>query len=326
ERRGPAARIHAHAPGGGTPPRRPPPLPRRGRARDLERRGRQARGVDPRGLATPAAAPRDDRRARRGHRAPGRPVRRDPSARSASRQPDHALAGGAPGDAVADGGAHRPPREAGNRRRVVARGSPRRHPAAPGHDRSAPAGRSRSDLGGVQPRHRRPRVAAVDRSSRRQGAPPPRATLQRMVRVALGQVNTTVGDLEGNVAAMAEWASRATDLGADVACFPELAVTGYPPEDLVLRAAFVEDNLAALDDLAARTAGGCAVLVGFVDRSERGLHNAAALLRDGAVQERYHKIKLPNYGVFDERRTFVPGEAACTIRLGSSELGLSVCE
>jgi len=147
-----------------------------------------------------------------------------------------------------------------------------------------------------------------------------------MVRVALGQVNTTVGDLEGNVAAMAEWASRATDLGADVACFPELAVTGYPPEDLVLRAAFVEDNLAALDDLAARTAGGCAVLVGFVDRSERGLHNAAALLRDGAVQERYHKIKLPNYGVFDERRTFVPGEAACTIRLGSSELGLSVCE
>lgn len=147
-----------------------------------------------------------------------------------------------------------------------------------------------------------------------------------MVRVALGQVNTTVGDLAGNVAAMTEWASRATDLRADVVCFPELAITGYPPEDLVLRPAFVDDNLAALGDLAARTAGGCAVLVGFVDRSERGLHNAAALLRGGTVHARYHKVKLPNYGVFDERRTFAPGDAPCTVRLGSSALGLSVCE
>lgn len=148
-----------------------------------------------------------------------------------------------------------------------------------------------------------------------------------MVRVALGQLNTTVGDLDGNVARMIEWTTRASDAGADLICFPELAVTGYPPEDLVLRPSFVEDNLSALDALAASTAGSsCAVMVGFVDRSELGLHNAAALLRDGSVQERYHKIQLPNFGVFDEKRYFVPGTAACSIRLGSSELGLSICE
>src|SRR5213592_2251723 len=125
---------------------------------------------------------------------------------------------------------------------------------------------------------------------------------------------------------MAEWATRATEAGADLVCFPELAITGYPPEDLVLRPEFVRDNLRALDDLAAATADGCAVLAGFVDRSERGLHNAAALLAGGRVVARYHKVKLPNYGVFDEARTFVPGEAACPVRLASSALGLSVCE
>ncbi len=148
-----------------------------------------------------------------------------------------------------------------------------------------------------------------------------------MVRIALGQLNTTVGDLDGNVQRMVEWTARAAEQAADLICFPELAITGYPPEDLVLRPSFVEDNLAALDALAASTAGSsCAVMVGFVDRSDLGLHNAAALIRDGRVDERYHKIQLPNFGVFDEKRYFVPGTAACSIRLASSELGLSVCE
>ena len=147
-----------------------------------------------------------------------------------------------------------------------------------------------------------------------------------MVRVALGQLNTTVGDLDGNIERMGGWTARAAVAGADLICFPELAITGYPPEDLVLRTAFVDDNLAALDTLATATSTGCAVLTGFVDRSAHGLHNAAALLRDGRVEARYHKIQLPNFGVFDEKRYFVPGEDACSVRMGSSELGLSVCE
>jgi NAD+ synthase (glutamine-hydrolysing) len=147
-----------------------------------------------------------------------------------------------------------------------------------------------------------------------------------MVRIALGQINTTVGDLAGNVERMVVTAAEATAAGADLVCFPELAVTGYPPEDLVLRPAFVADNLAALRDLAMRSAGGCAVLVGFVDHTDRGLHNAAGLLSGGQVVARYHKVKLPNYGVFDEQRYFVPGESACPVRLASSALGISVCE
>src|SRR5947207_8177301 len=125
---------------------------------------------------------------------------------------------------------------------------------------------------------------------------------------------------------MIERTSEAAARGADLVCFPELAVTGYPPEDLVLRPEFVRDNLDALDELARRTASGCAVLTGFVDRSEAGLHNAAALLAGGRIVARYHKVKLPNYGVFDEQRYFVPGDAACSVRLASSALGLSVCE
>ncbi len=146
------------------------------------------------------------------------------------------------------------------------------------------------------------------------------------VRVALGQMNAIVGDLEGNASKMADWTAMATEAGADLVCFPELAITGYPPEDLVLRPDFVRDNLEALEELAAQTAGGCAVLTGFVDRTRAGLHNAAALLSGGEVVARYHKVKLPNYGVFDEQRYFVPGQAACPVRLASSALGISVCE
>src|SRR5437870_5675950 len=125
---------------------------------------------------------------------------------------------------------------------------------------------------------------------------------------------------------MVEWTARATEAGADLVCFPELAITGYPPEDLVLRPRFVRDNLEALSALARGTAGGCSVLTGFVDRTERGLHNAAGLLARGEVVARYHKVRLPNYGVFDEQRYFVPGAEGCPIRVASSALGISVCE
>ncbi|MEO8293155.1 MAG: NAD+ synthase [Actinomycetota bacterium] len=147
-----------------------------------------------------------------------------------------------------------------------------------------------------------------------------------MLRVALGQLNTTVGDLDGNVARMAEWTARATAAGADLICLPELAVTGYPPEDLILRPAFRRDTLAALDELARATAQDCAVLVGFVDDTPQGARNAAAVLQGGRITSRYAKIKLPNYGVFDEKRYFTPGDAGCIAQIGSSSVGISICE
>ncbi|MEX0985005.1 MAG: NAD+ synthase [Actinomycetota bacterium] len=147
-----------------------------------------------------------------------------------------------------------------------------------------------------------------------------------MIRVALCQIDPTVGDLDGNVALITAWAARATEAGADLAVFPELAIPGYPPEDLVLRPGFVSDQLAALDALAAATAQGCAVIAGFVDRSGRGLHNAAAMLRDGAVAARYHKCRLPNYGVFDEERYFEAADEGITVDVAETTIGLSVCE
>ncbi len=147
-----------------------------------------------------------------------------------------------------------------------------------------------------------------------------------MPRLALGQVNLTVGDLDGNVARMAEAADRATHHGADVVAFPELAITGYPPQDLVLRGEFVRENLDALNTLARKTATSCPVIAGFIDRGDSGLHNAAALLRNGTVETRYHKVQLPNFGVFDEQRYFVPGTAGATVEVGGTTAGLSVCE
>jgi NAD+ synthase (glutamine-hydrolysing) len=147
-----------------------------------------------------------------------------------------------------------------------------------------------------------------------------------VVRVALGQLNTTVGDLDGNVDRMVAWTSRAAAEGADVVLFPELAITGYPPEDLVMRPEFVDDNLSALERLAKETSDGCDVVVGFVDRSPAGLHNAAALLRGGQVVIRYAKCKLPNYGVFDEKRYFIPGNASARVTIDGADAGISVCE
>ena len=147
-----------------------------------------------------------------------------------------------------------------------------------------------------------------------------------MVRIALGQLNTTVGDLDGNVERLADAARRATAADADAVVFTELAITGYPPEDLVLRPSFVADNLAALDALATATAGGCDVIVGFVDRTDAGVHNAAAVLHGGEVRARYAKCKLPNYGVFDERRTFAAGTDATVVDVAGTQVGISICE
>ena len=147
----------------------------------------------------------------------------------------------------------------------------------------------------------------------------------RTLRLALAQVNPTVGDLAGNVSLMRRWLAKAERAHADLAIFPELAVTGYPPEDLVLKPAFVEENLRQLKALAAGVKD-TAVVTGFVDRTDRGIHNAAGLLWRGAIQGVYHKVFLPNYGVFDEIRTFTPGDRCPVFVIQGVSVGLSVCE
>jgi len=148
-----------------------------------------------------------------------------------------------------------------------------------------------------------------------------------VLRVALGQLNPTVGDLDGNAERILEWIGRAEAAGARLLCFPELALTGYPPEDLLLRDEFVRDELVALDRLVAATKGrSLEVVLGFADLGDAGIHNSAALIRDGSIAERYHKIQLPNYGVFDEKRYFVPGDRPARVTVGGIDAGISVCE
>ena len=144
------------------------------------------------------------------------------------------------------------------------------------------------------------------------------------MRIALAQVNPTVGDLGGNTRLVIDWIERARAAEADVVCFPELVLTGYPPEDLVLKPSFVRDNLAQLDTVAHATKGISAV-VGFVDR-DGDLYNAAAFVTDGEVKAVYRKVFLPNYGVFDEKRYFVPGHQTPIIELAGGPIALSVCE
>ncbi|MER3453347.1 MAG: hypothetical protein C4344_06895 [Acidimicrobiia bacterium] len=145
------------------------------------------------------------------------------------------------------------------------------------------------------------------------------------LRIAACQIDTVVGDLDGNVARVLAALEKAEAKGADLAVFPELALTGYPPEDLLLKPRFVVDNLAALEKVAART-GRCAAVVGFVDEG-RDLFNAAAVCAHGEVVGVYHKRLLPNYAVFDEQRYFAPGSHALSLYVvGGIRVGVSICE
>jgi NAD+ synthase (glutamine-hydrolysing) len=146
------------------------------------------------------------------------------------------------------------------------------------------------------------------------------------LRVALAQLNLVVGDLAGNVDQIVGAMKRAEADRCDLVAFPELAITGYPPEDLVLKPAFVEDNREALDRVAAAS-GRCATLVGFVDHTGEGLFNAVAVCADGRIVGVYHKQELPNYDVFDERRYFVPGSPAVELyRIGGVRVAATICE
>jgi NAD+ synthase (glutamine-hydrolysing) len=148
----------------------------------------------------------------------------------------------------------------------------------------------------------------------------------RQLRIGLAQVNVTVGDIEGNTRRVLDEIERARALGVDLVAFPELCLTGYPPEDLLFRPAFIEPNLRALDRVA-RASTGLIVVVGFVDRQD-DIMNAAAVCHDGAVKGVYHKQYLPNYGVFDEDRYFQAGVETPIFELGEGGpvLAVNVCE
>ena len=146
----------------------------------------------------------------------------------------------------------------------------------------------------------------------------------KTLRLALAQINTTVGDLEGNANKVIDYAARARDQGADIVAFPELTLPGYPPEDLLMRSRFIDDNLKALRHVASKISGITAA-VGFAD-SNTDLFNAAAVLHDGQVRGVYHKQYLPNYGVFDERRYFLEGQRCQLFTIAGARVGLSICE
>ena len=155
------------------------------------------------------------------------------------------------------------------------------------------------------------------------------------IRLALGQVKLSVGDLAGNAGRLRVGIAEARDRGADVVIFPELSITGYPPEDLLLRPSFVTDARHALEDLAATVTGIVAVVGAPVGKAPAraadvpapdALHNAAVVLAGGRIAASYHKHHLPNYAVFDERRYFTSGREAIVIDLGGRRLGVTVCE
>ena len=144
------------------------------------------------------------------------------------------------------------------------------------------------------------------------------------LRIALAQIDSTVGDIEGNAAKIADSIVRARDEGAQLVVLPELALSGYPPEDLLLKTSFVDATGAALERLAARVHDVVA-LVGFPERGD-DVYNSAALLADGAVAAVYRKVFLPNYGVFDEQRYFQAGTEAALFELNGIPIGITICE
>ena len=146
----------------------------------------------------------------------------------------------------------------------------------------------------------------------------------RTFRIALAQTNPTVGDLDGNTSRIIDYIDRARDLGADLVAFPELAIPGYPPEDLLFKPQFIQDNIRKIRQVASASRD-IAVVVGFADANSY-IYNAAAVLYDGEVVGKYHKIYLPNYGVFDEERYFQAGSECPVFSIAGTPVGVNICE
>lgn len=140
----------------------------------------------------------------------------------------------------------------------------------------------------------------------------------------MAQINTTVGDLEGNTKKILHYMETAKSFGVDLITFPELSITGYPPEDLLFMSSFIEKNIQCLEEIAKKSKG-LFLTVGFVDKKD-DIYNAAAVICDGQVAAVYHKIYLPNYGVFDENRYFQSGFEVPVFVIGDVVLGLNICE
>ena len=154
--------------------------------------------------------------------------------------------------------------------------------------------------------------------------------MARTFRLALAQLNLTVGDLSGNTARMVEYLHRARDCGADLVAFPELATTGYPPEDLLFKKSFVDANVAAMEQVVAESQG-IVVVLGYVRPLDprdigAGIANSAAIGSEGRLVDSYDKIFLPNYGVFDEERYFTKGAVCPVYEVGGAHVGVNVCE
>ena len=146
----------------------------------------------------------------------------------------------------------------------------------------------------------------------------------RQLRIGISQINTTVGDFATNTRKILEAIDEARSLGVDVITFPELAICGYPPEDLLLKPQFIEENLRSLDKIV-NGSSGLTVVVGFVD-AEKDIYNAAAVIHDGKLVGVYHKIYLPNYGVFDENRYFRVGNECPVYIISGIGIGINICE
>jgi NAD+ synthase (glutamine-hydrolysing) len=148
--------------------------------------------------------------------------------------------------------------------------------------------------------------------------------MARMFRLALAQMNPTVGDIKGNTAKIMQYLEQARESQADLVAFPELAITGYPPEDLLFKKSFLRDNVAAMEQVVAASQG-IAVVIGYVKMGE-DISNAAALGYDGKLIDVYEKMYLPNYGVFDEDRYFRPGTVCPVYVVNGVSVGLGICE
>src|SRR5215213_5493423 len=150
------------------------------------------------------------------------------------------------------------------------------------------------------------------------------------MRVALAQINPTVGDIDANAAKIAAWIERAREAGAELVVFPELCIPGYPAEDLYLKRHFLAANRRAIEELAGGVKG-ITALVGYAEPIPGGgdfrhAHNSLAVLADGGVRAVYRKNRLPNYSVFDEQRYFAPGTDPLSVEVAGEAVGLTICE